>query len=126
MLDRSLLRTGRLDLSLYAAPPDEAGRRKIIEILTSRMPLAGDVHTDEIAATTQNYTGADLAALCREAAVSAIKSGSETVSGSDFEAALKQTGPSITEEMEKWYGSVREGISNVITPAAGDNNTFYG
>ena len=126
MLDRSLLRTGRLDLSLYAAPPDEAGRRKIIEILTSRMPLAGDVHTDEIAATTQNYTGADLAALCREAAVSAIKSGSETVSGSDFEAALKQTGPSITEEMEKWYGSVREGISNVVTPPAGDNNTFYG
>jgi len=73
LLDSSLLRTGRLDLVLYVSPPDEKGRLEIIKILTGKMPLANDVKLQEIAVTTQNYTGADLAALCREAAVNAIQ-----------------------------------------------------
>ena len=125
LLDRALLRTGRLDLALYAAPPDERGRLEIIRILTARMPLAGDVRPEEIAAATQNYTGADLAALCREAAVSAIKSGSGTVSGRDFAGALRQAGPSITKETDRWYDEIREGISNAVPPS--DNKAaFYG
>lgn len=74
ILDNSLLRTGRLDLVLYVPPPNEKGRLEIIKILTSKMPLANDVKLQEIAVTTQNYSGADLAALCREAAVEAIRS----------------------------------------------------
>lgn len=127
MLDRALLRTGRLDLSLYAAPPNEEERLEIIKIMTAKIPLAESIHLEEIAATTQNYTGADMASLCREAAISAIKSQAIHISDRDFAHALKQVRPSITKEVDGWYNAVREGISNVTLPSRNsDKNTFYG
>lgn len=124
ILDNSLLRTGRLDLVLYVSPPDEKGRLEIIKILTRKMPLANDVNLHEIAVTTQNYTGADLAALCREAAIQAMKNSSEKISSSDFANSLRQVKPSITKEVDQWYNTVRESISNVV-PKSGDKS-FYG
>lgn len=124
ILDNSLLRTGRLDLVLYVSPPDEKGRLEIIKILTKKMPLANDVNLQEIAVTTQNYTGADLAALCREAAIQAMKSNSAKISSSDFANSLRQIKPSITKEVDQWYNTVRESISNVV-PKSGDKS-FYG
>ncbi|MFQ5476125.1 MAG: CDC48 family AAA ATPase [Nitrosopumilus sp.] len=124
VLDNSLLRTGRLDLVLYVEPPDEKGRLEIIKILTKKMPLANDIKLQEIAIATQNYTGADLAALCREAAVQAMKNNSAKISSQDFANSLKQVKPSITKEVDQWYNTVRESISNVV-PKTGDK-TFYG
>lgn len=125
LLDNSLLRTGRLDLVLYVPPPDEKGRLEIIKILTEKMPLAGDVKLQEIAVATQNYTGADLAALCREAAVNAMQNGANKVNSSDFATALKKARPSITAEVDQWYSSVREVISNVV-PKPMNKTPFYG
>jgi len=124
VLDNSLLRTGRLDLVLYVEPPDEKGRLEIIKILTKKMPLVNDVKLQEIAVATQNYTGADLAALCREAAVQAMRSNSSKISSKDFADGLKQIKPSITKEVDQWYNTIRESISNVV-PKTGDK-TFYG
>ena len=124
VLDNSLLRTGRLDLVLYVSPPDEKGRLEIIEILTRKMPLSKDVKLQEIAVATQNYTGADLAALCREAAVHAMRNKSTKITSQDFANSLKQVRPSITNEVDQWYNSVKESISNVV-PKSGDK-TFYG
>ena len=124
VLDNSLLRTGRLDLVLYVEPPDEKGRLEIIKILTKKMPLANDIKLQEIAVATQNYTGADLAALCREAAVQAMRNNSPKISSQDFANSLKQVKPSITKEVDQWYNTVRESISNVV-PKTGDK-TFYG
>ncbi len=124
MLDSSLLRTGRLDLALYVAPPDEKGRLEIIKILTQKMPLASDVKIKEIAVTTQNYTGADLAALCREAAVTAMKNNMTKITSQDFSSSHKRIRPSITKEVDRWYNTVKESISNVV-PKSGDR-TFYG
>ena len=124
ILDNSLLRTGRLDLILYVSPPDEKGRLEIIKILTRKMPLANDVKLQEIAVATQNYTGADLAALCREAAVHAMRNKSSKISNHDFSSSLKQVKPSITKEVDQWYNNVRESISNVV-PKTGDK-AFYG
>ncbi len=124
VLDNSLLRTGRLDLVLYVAPPDEKGRLEIIKILTRKMPLANDVKLQEIAVATQNYTGADLAALCREAAVEAMRNNSSKISSHDFANSLKQVRPSITKEVDQWYNTVKESISNVV-PKTGDKS-FYG
>lgn len=124
VLDSSLLRTGRLDLVLYAAPPDERGRLEIIEILTRKMPLTKDVKPREIAVATQNYTGADLAALCREAAVHAMKDGRSKITSQDFAAGIGQVRPSITKEVDQWYVAVKESISNVV-PKPGDK-AFYG
>jgi transitional endoplasmic reticulum ATPase len=124
ILDNSLLRTGRLDLVLYVEPPDEKGRLEIIKILTKKMPLVNDVKLQEIAVATQNYTGADLAALCREAAVQAMRNNSSKISSQDFANGLKQVKPSITKEVDQWYNTIRESISNVV-PKTGDK-AFYG
>jgi len=124
IIDNSLLRTGRLDLVLYVSPPDEKGRLEIIKILTKKMPLSNDVKLQEIAIATQNYTGADLAALCREAAVHAMGNQSSKISSHDFATSLKQVKPSITKEVDQWYNTIRESISNVVPKA--DDKAFYG
>jgi len=124
VLDNSLLRTGRLDLVLYVGPPDEKGRLEIIKILTRKMPLASDVKLQEIAVATQNFSGADLAALCREAAVEAMRNNSPKISSHDFASSLKHVRPSITKEVDQWYNSIKESISNVV-PKSGDKS-FYG
>ncbi len=124
VLDNSLLRTGRLDLVLYVAPPDERGRLEIIKILTAKMPLDKDVKLQEIAVATQNYSGADLAALCRETAIHTMRKNSVKISSKDFADSLKQVRPSITKEVDQWYNNVRESISNVV-PKSRDRS-FYG
>ncbi len=124
LLDSSLLRTGRLDLVLHVRHPDERGRLEIIRTLTRKMPLAGDVKLQEIAVATQNYTGADLAALCREAAVHAMQNDSEKITSANFSAGLKNVRPSVTKEVDQWYNTIREGISNVIPKTM--DKTFYG
>ena len=124
IIDNSLLRTGRLDLVLYVSPPDEKERLAIIKILTKKMPLSNDVKLQEIAIATHSYTGADLAALCREAAVHAMRNNASKISSHDFATGLKQVKPSITKEVDQWYNTIRESISNVV-PKKGEN-TFYG
>jgi transitional endoplasmic reticulum ATPase len=124
VLDNSLLRTGRLDLVLYVPPPDEKGRLEIIKILTAKMPLDKDVNLQEIAVATQNYSGADLAALCREAVIQAMRNNSGKISSRHFASSLKQVRASITKEVDQWYNTVRESISNVV-PKSRDRS-FYG
>ncbi len=124
LLDNSMLRTGRLDLTLYVQQPDEKGRLEIIKILTDKMPLTADVKLQEIAVATQNYSGADLAALCREAAVHAMQNNSPKITSADFAAGLKNVKPSITKEVEQWYNNIKESISNVVPKTI--DKTFYG
>lgn len=124
LLESSLLRTGRLDLRLYVPPPDEQGRLEIIRMLTARMPLSADLRLQEIAVMTRGYTGADLAALCREAAVAAMRSGSGKIANSDFASAVKKIRPSITMEVDQWYNEVEKSISRAIPKPI--DKAFYG
>ncbi len=124
LLDHSLLRPGRLEPVLFVQQPDEKGRLEIIKILTEKMPLSDDVNLEEISVSTQNYTGADLVALCREAGVHAMQNNSAKIGSSDFSAALKKIKPSITKEVDQWYTAIRETISNVVPKPI--DKTFYG
>jgi transitional endoplasmic reticulum ATPase len=124
LLDNSLLRPGRLEPVLYVPQPDEKGRLEIIKILTEKMPLSSDVNLEEISVSTQNYTGADLAALCREAGVHAMQSNSSKTGSPDFASALKKIRPSITKEVDQWYSAIRETISNVVPKQM--DRSFYG
>jgi len=72
-IDEALRRPGRFDRELRINPPDEDGRREILQIHTRGMPLDKDVNFDEIAQKTMGYTGADIQVLCKEAALKAIK-----------------------------------------------------
>ena len=124
IIDNSLLRSGRLDLRIFVPPPDEKGRLNIIEILTENMPLSSDVNLKEIAVATQNYSGADLAALCREAAVDAMQYNSTKITSIIFALGLKRIKPSISKDVETWYDKIKEGVSNVVPQKM--DNTFYG
>jgi len=123
LIDNSMLRNGRLDVVLFVQPPDEKSRLDIIKILVDGMPLASDINLNEIAVSTQNYTGADLASLCREAAVNAMQRDSSKISSNDFAIGLKRVRPSITKEIDKWYSDIKAEVSNVIPKSTGD--TFY-
>ena len=124
MIDNSMLRSGRLDLRIYVPPPDEKGRLKIIEILTENMPLSSDVKLKEIAVATQNYSGADIASLCREAAVEAMHDNSNKITSKNFALGLKRIKPSINKDVETWYEKINDGITNVVPQKM--DNTFYG
>ena len=123
LIDNSMLRNGRLDVVLFVQPPDEKSRLDIIKILVDGMPLASDINLNEIAVSTQNYTGADLASLCREAAINAMQRDSSKISSNDFVIGLKRVRPSITKEIDKWYSDIKAEVSNVIPKSTGD--TFY-
>ncbi len=72
-LDPALRRPGRFDREIEIGIPDKRGRKEILQIHTRGMPLAPDVDIDKLAEITKGYTGADLAALCREAAMKCIR-----------------------------------------------------
>ncbi|MDW8034063.1 MAG: CDC48 family AAA ATPase [Nitrososphaerota archaeon] len=73
MLDPALRRPGRFDREIEIGVPDKQGRLEILQIHTRSMPLDKDVDLKKLAEMTHGYTGADLAALCREAAMKALR-----------------------------------------------------
>jgi transitional endoplasmic reticulum ATPase len=124
LIDPSLLRPGRLDLIVYIGQPDEKARFEILKIITQSMPLEGDVDLASIAQTTKNFSGADLFALCREAAVSAMQRKSANISNADFMQALRAARPSITKEVEEWYESMKKNLTYAMPKPI--DKSFYG
>jgi len=72
-VDPALRRPGRFDREIEIRPPDAKARKEILQVHTRNMPLAEDVDLDKISEQTHGYTGADLAALAREAAMNALR-----------------------------------------------------
>ena len=110
LLDPAILRPGRFDRLIYVPPPDERSRYQILKIYTRGMPLAPDVSLKDLAIRTEMYSGADLAALCREAAMNALRRSldAEYVTRQDFEQAFNVVKPSITPQLLKEYERVNE------------------
>jgi transitional endoplasmic reticulum ATPase len=124
LIDTSLLRPGRLDMIVYVGPPDGRARLEILRITAQPMPLALDVDLESIAQSTKNFSGADLVALCREAAVLALQSRSDMISNENFANAVKLVRPSITKDVEEWYESVKKNITYAMPKPI--ERTFYG
>ncbi|KAJ4972006.1 hypothetical protein NE237_005105 [Protea cynaroides] len=72
-IDPALRRFGRFDREIDIGVPDEIGRLEVLRIHTKKMKLAEDVDLERIAKDTHGYVGADLAALCTEAALQCIR-----------------------------------------------------
>jgi proteasome regulatory subunit len=83
MLDRALLRPGRFDRIIEIPLPDATGRLEILKIHSRKMQLVG-VDLNEITAMTENATGAELQAVCREAGMMAVRREAEAVERRDF------------------------------------------
>ncbi|GAB3668508.1 CDC48 family AAA ATPase [Halopiger thermotolerans] len=106
LIDDALLRPGRLDRHISVDEPDDDARRDIFEVHTRDRPLADDVDLDELAERTEGYVGADIEAICREAAqiavrehVTATAAGEESpvdeivLTNEHFEQALEEVEP---------------------------------
>ncbi|NWQ63520.1 SPA5L protein, partial [Neopipo cinnamomea] len=100
-LDPALRRPGRFDREVIIGTPTVTQRRSILQLLTSNMPISADVALAQLAEMTAGYVGADLTALCREAALQAVSHSSldstetETmINMGDFQEAFKKIQPS--------------------------------
>jgi len=142
LIDKALLRPGRLDRHIHVPVPDEEARRKIFDVHTRRKPLADDVDLDELAARTEGYVGADIEAVCREASMAASREfinsvspdeigesvGNVRVTREHFEQALEEVNPSVDEDTRERYEEIEEDFDSA-EPGADDegkvSRTFH-
>ena len=111
MLDPAILRPGRFDKILLVNAPDEIGRENILKIHTKNMPIKNkEALIKEIAKKAEGYTGADLEALAREAALLSLRENinADEVHKKHFEEALNKIKPSVTTNTIKVYKKVEE------------------
>ncbi len=119
MIDPAILRPGRFDKSIYIGPPDKESRARIFGIHTHEKPLADDVDLSKLADLTEGYTGADIAAICNEAVMTAVrrlvKDGrvpnqteiiATKVGMDDLMNAVQKFGPRVANELRE-YGRNR-------------------
>jgi transitional endoplasmic reticulum ATPase len=122
LVDRALLRTGRFDRWVFIDAPDEKSRLDILKIYTenARMPLDSDVDIRNLARMTENYVGGDIEALCREAAILALREDMEAkvVSRKHFQEAMEKMQASVTKDdldryrdLDKQLRRVRDNVA---------------
>jgi transitional endoplasmic reticulum ATPase len=152
IIDSALLRPGRFDRIIYASVPDEKARAKIFHIhlkmkldipleTTKKETLAKELATKteeeikrdrlskELATKTEGYVGADIEAVCREAAMLALRENNEatSVSKKHFTAALEKIKPSVTKDLEETYSSMESTFRQATAKEVKQNRpTYYG
>ncbi|MEM4481996.1 MAG: AAA family ATPase, partial [Desulfurococcaceae archaeon] len=123
LLDPALLRPGRFDKLVYVPPPDYKARVEIFKVHTRKTPLGEDFNLHELAKRTEGYTGADIAAVCKEAAMYALRE-SFTKAGSlqvvkvemrHFLEALNSIPPSLSKSDVEMYDQLAKEIKRVST-----------
>ena len=105
IMDSALLRPGRFDRIVYVGVPDEQARLAIFKVHAANMKLSSDIELETLAKETNGYVGADIEAICREAAIIALRKNIDVkeISKIDFDEALKRFPPSVTKEVEESY-----------------------
>jgi len=100
VLDKALLRPGRFDRQVQVGLPTAAGRREVLSIHTRSVKLNQEVDLDRIAQITAGFTGADLANIVNEAALSAVRNDHEVVSMDDFDLAIERIVAGLQRKMQ--------------------------
>jgi len=110
ILDPAVMRPGRFDRLIDVPAPDSKALMQIFKIHARDMPLSKDVDLQEIAEKAKGYSGADVEALCREAAMGALRESidAKEVTRKDFDKAMETIKPSINERMEEYYAQFSE------------------
>jgi len=134
LIDKALLRPGRLDRHVHVPVPDEDARRKIFEVHTRNKPLAEGVDLDYLARNTEGYVGADIEALCREASMMATREfinsvtpedvddsvGNVRVTAEHFEQALEEVSPSVDADVRQRYEEIEDQFDSADPSPAND------
>jgi len=105
VIDLALLRPGRLDRILFVGPPDQQGREEILRIRTKKMSVESGLDISKIATMTDGCSGAEITALCQEAALLTMQKDihSPHVPQTAFEEASRSIRKQITSDMMKKY-----------------------
>ncbi|AAM05219.1 TPA: CDC48 family AAA ATPase [Methanosarcina acetivorans] len=109
IIDPALLRPGRFDELILVPVPDEGARREIFRVHTKNMALAEDVDIEKLVSFTDQYTGADIAAVCKKAGRHALREDlhAKKVRQKHFLQAIEETGPSVTPDTMKYYEAIK-------------------
>ena len=138
LIDNALLRPGRLDRHVHVPVPDRDAREAVFEVHTRRKPLADDVDLADLARRTEGYVGADIEAVCREAAMAATREFVNSVSPAEmsesvdnvrvsrehFEHALEEVNPSVTDEVRERYQEIERRFDRQETVEEAEPRTF--
>ncbi|KAJ8297623.1 hypothetical protein KUTeg_024154 [Tegillarca granosa] len=105
IIDKALIRPGRLDRILYVPLPDSCTRHQILTIHLKNMPVSDDVSVDQLVEQTEKYSGAEVSAVCHEAAMFALQEdiNNQTIEQRHFDYALSVVTPRISTEMIQFY-----------------------
>ena len=95
IIDPGLMRPGRFDRHIKVDTPSEEARLAIFEVHTKDMPLASDVNLKKLAKATDGYVGADIEAVCREAAMLTLRNDMESseIPNKYFKEAIEKVKP---------------------------------
>src|SRR3989339_341976 len=128
LLYPAILRPGRFDKILLINAPSEKGRKMILDIHTVKTPLAKDVIISELAKQTEGYTGADLEALVREAAMLALRESVDAVEvwKKHFDEALKKVKPSVSKSTIETYKKIEDKFLESARSAIPQDNSYFG
>ena len=127
VLDPALLRPGRFDRQVLIDKPDMKGREAIFKVHTRKLKLNSDIDLSRLASQTPGFAGAEIANVCNEAAILAVRNNHKWVMFSDFEAAierviagLEKKNKIITEKERKVvaYHEAGHAIVGYFTPGA--------
>lgn len=126
VLDPALLRPGRFDRQVTVGLPDRDGRYSILKVHTRGKPLADDVDLEAMAKATVGFSGADLANLANEAALSAARKSQRKITMSDFSGAFERIilgteSPPLSNKEERKivaYHEAGHALVAMLTPGA--------
>ena len=125
MIDPALLRSGRFERVLHVPPPDKPAREAIMNIHSSGMPLS-TFSMKDILGGMDGFTGADIEAVCREAALIAMRAGKKKVTKGHFEDAISRVRPTVTPEMLEYYSKMEERLTSGLSNIKRTRDTGYG
>jgi transitional endoplasmic reticulum ATPase len=125
MIDPALLRSGRFERVLHVPPPDKGARDAIMQIHAEGMPLSAFSMKD-ILGGMEGFTGADIEAVCREAALIAMRAGKKKVTKGHFEDAITRVRPTVTPEMLEYYSKMEERLTSGLSNIKRSRDTGFG
>jgi transitional endoplasmic reticulum ATPase len=114
MIDPALLRSGRFERVLHVPPPDAGARESIFRIHSEGMPLSKFSFKDLLTGM-DGFTGADIEAVCREAALICMRAGKKKVTKSHFEEAISRVRPTVTPDMLEYYQKMETRLTSGLT-----------
>jgi transitional endoplasmic reticulum ATPase len=125
MIDPALLRSGRFERVLHVPPPDLGARESIFNIHSEGMPLS-KFSMKDIISGLDGFTGADIEAVCREAALICMRAKKKRVTKTHFEEAIKRVRPTVTPEMLEYYQKMETRLTSGLSNIKRNRDTSFG